>query len=221
MSDTQPIQARPARDLCFLDTETLGIDLDAPIWEIAAIRRDAVTDEETELYLQVHHRPGGWLARLEVDGPDFADDYLARYRPDLALSPADAAKAVWEFTRGSHIAGVVPSFDTTRLEHQLLTPASLTTPWHYHLIAMENLALGWLHGVAARAIDEARMRGETPDQALVNRNRHAGHSSDGLSRALGIDPDDYRRHTAMGDVRWTMAMYDVITGAPAAAGVVA
>lgn len=221
MTDTQPAQDRPVRDLCFLDTETLGIDLDAPIWEIAAIRRDAVTGEETDLYLQVQHDPGGWLAKLEEDGPDFADDYRSRYRADVALSPAEAAKAVWEFTQRAHIAGVVPSFDTTRIEHQLLAPAGLATTWHYHLIAVENLALGWMHGVAARAIDEARMRGEAPDQALMNRNRGGSHSSDGLSRALGVDPADYRRHTADGDVRWTMAMYDVITGAPAAAGVVA
>jgi hypothetical protein len=35
-----------------------------------------------------------------------------------------------------------------------------------------------------------------------------------LSRALGVDPDAYDRHTALGDARWVRAQYDTITTAP-------
>jgi hypothetical protein len=36
--------------------------------------------------------------------------------------------------------------------------------------------------------------------------------SEALSRALGVDPDTFARHTAMGDVRWAMAIHDQVMG---------
>lgn len=36
-------------DYVFLDTETLGLSPYAPIWELAAVRRDSQTGKETEL----------------------------------------------------------------------------------------------------------------------------------------------------------------------------
>jgi hypothetical protein len=35
--------------------------------------------------------------------------------------------------------------------------------------------------------------------------------SDDLSRAVGVDPDDYYRHTALGDCRWMRDLYDAVT----------
>ena len=37
-------------------------------------------------------------------------------------------------------------------------------------------------------------------------------SSDGLSSAVGVDPEQFERHTAMGDVRWVMAQWDAVMG---------
>lgn len=34
--------------------------------------------------------------------------------------------------------------------------------------------------------------------------------SDNLSRMVGVDPDRFDRHTAMGDALWTQAIYDRI-----------
>ena len=74
-------------DIVFMDTETLGLDINAPIWEFAAIRRSPrpEADEtmpmfgadpdpwiEEELHLFIQHDPDGWLDEL----PDsFANDY--------------------------------------------------------------------------------------------------------------------------------------------------
>ena len=35
-------------------------------------------------------------------------------------------------------------------------------------------------------------------------------SSNDLSRAVGVDPEQFRRHQAMADVEWAMAIYDRI-----------
>ena len=37
--------------------------------------------------------------------------------------------------------------------------------------------------------------------------------SDALSRAVGVNPDDFDRHTALGDARWAKAMYEAVMGA--------
>lgn len=204
-------------DIVFLDTETLGLDLDAPIWEVAAIRRSINAGApscivETELHLFINAEPLPWLDSLPAE---FADDYRTRFGQNYgkSLAPTVAAGVIHKFLDGRpHIVGAVPDFDTTRIRHQLFRPLLLPDPWHYHLIDIENVVVGYVHGVAARAIDEARMRGEEPNPALVNRRLDLPWKSDELSRAVNVNPDDYARHTAMGDVRWTMAQWDAVTG---------
>ncbi|MDQ2638064.1 MAG: exonuclease domain-containing protein [Actinomycetota bacterium] len=176
-------------DLVFLDTETLGVDLMAPIWEVYAIRRDGVTAEETELYLQVTNDPTDWLDRL--DEP-FRTDYRTRFKPEMAVARIDAAFTVYEFTRDATIVGRVPNFDTERIEHQLLRPAFLPTPWHYALLDVGNMVVGYLAG-----------RGELIAPPWT---------SDALSAAIGVNPDDYHRHTAIDDVQWVRDQYDAVTG---------
>ncbi|PVB24449.1 hypothetical protein [Mycobacteroides abscessus] len=196
-------------DIVFMDTETLGLDIDAPIWEFAAIRR-APEGTETQLHIQIHHHPDSWLTGPDALPEQFAADYRDRFDAGHAWVPSGAARAIASFLSGGpHIVGAVPSFDTARISHQLLRPALIPDPWHYHLIDIENVVMGYLHGVAARAIDEARMRGEEPHPALVNRPGPP-YKSDDLSRAVNVDPNDFDRHTAMGDVLWTRAQWDAV-----------
>lgn len=174
-------------DIVFLDTETLGLDPDAPIWEFAAVRRlDPVG--EVELHFTIHHDPAHWL-----DGfpEEFLGDYLGRYKPDTAWGEVAAVGAIHAITKGAHIIGAVPSFDTERLA-KLLRRNGIEPEWHYHLIDVENVVVGYLAG-----------RGE-----LIPRPW----KSDQLSAAVGVNPDDYARHTAMGDVRWAMAQWDAVIG---------
>lgn len=200
-------------DIVFLDTETLGLSIDAPIWEFAAIRRRHVADVEPsmfadvpadewieeELHLFIHHDPDGWIDDL----PDsFADDYRNRFDDGAAFSKQGAAHSIASFLGGRpHIVGAVPSFDTQRISHQLLAPRGIQDPWHYHLIDVENVVAGYLAGRASRGDVDAALAPFTPP-----------YRSDELSAAIGVDPTQFDRHTAMGDVKWVRAQWDAVMG---------
>lgn len=181
-------------DIVFLDTETLGVHIDAPIWELAAIRRRA-DGTETTLHLFIHHDPDRWLK--DPNFPEsFKSDYRERYSEDNDVPRYSAARIIQNFFTGRpHVVGAVPNFDTERIAHQLLRPNDIQEPWHYHLIDVENLAVGYL---VSRGAD------------LFARPPW---DSNELSRAIGVNPDRFDRHTALGDVRWVMAQWDAIMGA--------
>ncbi|MCT7373202.1 hypothetical protein A7R75_29870 [Mycolicibacterium llatzerense] len=187
-------------DIVFMDTETLGVHIDAPIWELAAIRRRA-DGTETELHMFIQHHPNPW-----VDDPkfpdSFKDDYRARYDERSSWSDDDAAWRLMEFMAGRpHVVGAVPNFDTERIAHQLLRPNGFAEPWHHHLIDVENLAVGFIAGRAMMGdLDSGLAMPDLP------------WNSNDLSRAIGVDPDEFDRHTALGDVRWVKAQFDAIMG---------
>lgn len=182
------------RDLCFLDTETLGLDPAAPIWEFAAIRlnRDGTRDE---LHCQILHQSGHWLDTLPER---FADDYRARFGMQAAIPPAMAAREIQAITDGTIIAGSNPAFDTERLT-RLLARCARTPTWYFHSLDIPSMALGNL-------VLQARLIPGGPTKPGVFR-------SIDLSRGVCVDPDDYARHTAMGDVEWCLAQWRVMTGA--------
>lgn len=205
-------------DIVFMDTETLGLELDSPIWEFAAIRRNEKTGEDdAQMHLFINHNPD----RMSVDLPEqFVADYEKRWaqaqEQSRVTQPANAAALISAFFAGRpHVVGAVPNFDTERIARQLLRPRGYGEPWHYHLIDVENLIVGYLHGVAARAIDEAKLRGEEPLPFLQARSMALPWKSDDLSRSVGVHPNDFERHTAMGDVLWVKAQYDAVTGGAA------
>ncbi len=199
-------------DIVFLDTETLGVEIDSPIWELAAVRRHA-NGTETPLHIFIDHDPEPWISN--PDFPEsFKDDYRKRYNPLKSFMPSDAAKLLKNFLTGRpHIVGAVPNFDTERIAHQILRPNGIGELWNYHLMDVENLAVGRLH--AQRELMDA-MYANVPlklagPEHLLRELLQLPWNSNNVSRALGVDPDQYDRHTAMGDVRWVMAQYDAIT----------
>lgn len=188
--------------LVFLDTETTGLSLDDDVWEIAAIKRIFDADgnvQERELHLFLEHDP----AKCSNLPERFLKDHMRRF-PAMTHSgrwsgevvPREtAAVVVQRFTDGAHIVGAVPNFDTERLAKLIRDHGKSWQPpaWHYHLIDVENLALGWL---AAKGI------------AFPLPWR-----SDDLAALCGIPPvDEADRHTAMGDARWVRDWYDAIMG---------
>ena len=208
--------------LVFLDTETTGLGLDDDVWEFAAIRREEDGTERT-FHAFIDHDP----ARCALLPPSFRADHLTRF-PGAWVAPAhcpgesagsiahdqfaDLIVMTFAGNERPHVVGAVPNFDTERLARVLGQYEDTAPSWHYHLIDVENLAVGYLNGVVARAIDEARMRDEKP--APYDRTRTAPPwSSDDLSRACGVEPPgEDERHTALGDARWAMRFYDAITG---------
>lgn len=184
-------------DIIFADTETLGLDPYAPIWEFAAIRRDGDTGVETEHHFFISHDPNN--RHLKSLPEQFRADYDERYNPYTALTPYEASHEIAKVFYRKHgqplpsLVGAVPSFDAERLARQFLEPLGIERPWHYHLLDIENIVTGFL--AAKRKLDPPPWK------------------SDKLSAAIGVDPADYPRHTAMGDVRWTMAQWDAVFGA--------
>ncbi|HOW94058.1 MAG TPA: hypothetical protein PLF91_06170 [Mycolicibacterium fallax] len=178
------------RDLCFLDTETLGLDPAAPIWEFAAIRvnRDGTLTRE-QLHFQILHKPGNWPEAL----PDrFADDYRARFDMQAAIPPAMAAREIQRITDGAIIAGSNPSFDTQRLT-ALLARFDLIPGWHFHPLDIPSMVVGWV--------------------SALDCDGHLTWKSDNLSALTGVPPGNYSRHTALGDVQWCLAQWQAMAAA--------
>lgn len=181
------------RDIVFLDTETLGLERTAPIWEFAAVRLHrfgAVPD--ASLQFQIVHQQGAWLESL----PElFVADYQDRYDAGTAWLPNFAAREIRDFTADAVIAGSNPAFDMERID-LLMAGAGLRPHWHYHPLDIPSMVAGYF------------------TSGVPNVTPLTWRSSD-LSRLIGVEPDDFARHTAMGDVQWCLAQWRQMTGGDA------
>jgi len=168
--------------LVFLDTETCGLGMDDPIWEVALIRREQDGAETRHEFFVQHD-----TAAAQKLPEHFRADHTARYDPAAAW-PVDQLATVLNYLLRDrpHLVGAVPDFDAYRLTHQLGVSG-----WHYHLIDVENLAAGYLAG-------SGRLLPDLP------------WDSNTLSRAVRVNPDNFARHTAMGDVMWARAIFDAV-----------
>ncbi len=196
--------------LVFLDIETTGLHVDRRPWEIAIIRRDvdtidiATTIQVSDVDLSGAELKGLQIGRFHDRHLYYGDADADRHEKDdthLFLTEAKAAREVELLTRDAHIVGAVPNFDTECLS-ATLRRHGLCPAWHYHLIDVEALAMGWLHGWDRQT--EERFAPTLPWK------------SDEISRAVGVEPPaEEERHTAMGDARWAMRLYDRIVGGAA------
>lgn len=182
----------------FCDTETTGLDPDDgedEIWEFAAVKRDdtLVIPEVASFYIQIEHDVSKAMRLPEP----FLSDYLKRYDPARAVTRTRARLMLNDFfQRGPggqrhQLIGAVPDFDTAGLRHLMQVRRS-QSPWHYHITDVETLLVGYL---AARGV-------HVPFP----------YESDDLSLLVGVDPTLFDRHTAMGDVLWTIANYYAVAG---------
>lgn len=193
-----------AAPLVFMDTETTGLSLDDDIWEFAAIRREP-DGSEREYHLFIQHDQSK-CAHLPQS---FLDDHTSRWPGnEHAVTPKFATQQIWASTRGAHVVGAVPNFDTERLA-LLLGRFGIKPEWHYHLIDIENLAAGFLAGLSRHGHSEVTC-GPVCGQGGAEMISPPWNSDD-LSRAVGVEPSgDGVRHTAMGDARWARAVYDAV-----------
>ena len=180
---------RAVTPLAFVDTETTGLNPDVhEIWEVALILRHDDYEEERS-----------WLLPVTMAGADpkalsigrFADRHPQGQhwcnRGTSTTGRAEFAHAFAGLTDGAHLVGAVVSFDEERLR-RLLLAENVKPSWHYHLVDVEALAAGRL---------------ATPPPWNSNE----------LSRAAGVEPPgEEERHTALGDARWAMELYDAVMG---------
>jgi len=183
--------------LAFVDTETTGLDPDLhEIWEVGLILRDTNgIDGEHTWQLPVD------LGRADPIALNIGQFHERREEPMPFVR--DFARVFADLTRGAHLVGAVISFDEERLR-RLLRANGECPMWHYHLVDVEALAAGYL---------ACRYRGLSPDGPHDDRHALARPpwDSNRLSLAVGVNPEQFDRHTALGDARWARAIYDAVT----------
>ncbi len=202
--------------LVFLDTETTGLlPYFHEVWEIAILERktiqhDAQPAQVVDTEHLFHVRPD--LSKADPTGLRVSRFYertkaLDAYPRDSfrmeggnlrTLIPgkgwdcaSEVAAKVARLLDGAHIVGAVPSFDAAFLSRFLYRHGQAAT-WHYHLIDVEALAVGYFAAAGAAP-------------ALP-------WSSDVLAVDLGVTVQDDARHTALGDARWARDIYDRVMG---------
>lgn len=213
--------------LAFVDTETTGLDPDRhEVWEVALILRRPVDGGRPIEQEYVWQLPVD-LGRADSVALSIGHFYDRRLQAMYSSSTGNPrGKRIWplelfaaEFatlTHGAHLVGAVPSFDDAFLK-RLLRANGACPGWHYHLIDVEALAAASLITAFAtcQAVGNPEADGPTQEDALL---AFPPWRSNDLSRAVGVDPEDYERHTALGDARWAKSIYDAVMGPHQAAG---
>jgi hypothetical protein len=182
-------------NICFIDTETTSLRPDRRAWEIGLIIRNQHGDAEHRWFVAAEDLDLGNadLMSLKIGGfYDRHPDYAGRLDTEPApRSERDVLRRVDFLTRGAHLVGALPSFDAEVLGNRMRAHG-ICPSWHYHLIDIEPLAIGYLCGQAK----------PVPDLPW---------NSDYLSRLIGEEPpQDDERHTALGDARWVKRIWDAI-----------
>lgn len=216
--------------VCFVDTETTGLDPDRhAIWEVGLITPNGDQHVWQFPVAEIEADPfaldiGQWWDRrwgTDNDVPAINALYDAHTDKSRrknfpadgrAIKPGkDWCRHFQRLTAGLHLAGAVVSFDEERLR-RLLRSQGVLPRWHYHLIDVEALAAGYVVGQFT-AIQECGSNPDAdgPTQEEAMRAIPPWNSND-LSRAVGVDPDDFDRHTALGDARWAKAIYEAVMG---------
>lgn len=198
--------------LCFIDTETTGLDPDRQeVWEVACVIRSE-DGSETEHVWQLPVRLGDADAIAlnigryhERRWPEEPSDHesVVRWLEDGLAGTAEVvvppdlmflwAREFVDLTRGCHLVGAVVSFDADRL-WRLLRRLDECPMWHYHLIDIEALAAGFVMGQDGSTMCDPRPPWKSEE----------------LSRWVGVDPEQFDRHTALGDAKWAQALYDAV-----------
>lgn len=213
--------------IVFLDTETTSLRPDRRAWEVGMIRRDAEGEREINIFISDLDLSGADLDALNVGRffqrhpmyrhTSYAVDYDSWDDARGSLASGEYLLPEWvtavvveQWTRGACVVGNVPNFDTELLDVMLRRNQRRST-WHHQLGDFKNLAVGFLRGVVAAGYASPAFRQEVLDVVSPPWN------ADALSRTCGVEPPSAdERHTALGDARWAMRLYDQIMGGTSA-----
>lgn len=173
--------------VAFVDCETSGLDprRHEP-WEVALIMPNGVTHE--------------WLLPIDETRADLIALNIGGYFERAGVgelpvtAPATFAREFQTLTAGLHLCGNVVSFDANMIGALMLRHGVIPA-WHYHLIDIESMIVGYL----AAAGD-----GAYHDELTVP------WSSEWLSRAIGVEPEQFAKHTALGDALWVRAQWEAM-----------
>ena len=197
--------------LVFVDTETTGLNPDRHhIWEIGLIDGDGV-EYQWMLPLTVEQMQTADPIALSIgrfherhpQGNDYR--YDERYAGKLT-TPSEAIGEVLRITHKAHLVGAVVSFDEERLR-LLALDHGMVPSWHYHLVCVEALAAGWI-----AATRQSVVKADGPVKDYPTAEPRPPWDSKALSAAVGVDCDQFDKHTALGDARWAKAIYEAVMG---------
>lgn len=203
--------------LVFIDTETTSLRPDRRAWEVGLVERTAGSFESPGHKDIEHH----WFVATSALDLGNADPFalkIGRFyerhpyftdKPDKSSRfEASVLREVEHITRGAHLVGAVVSFDAEVLAARMRAHG-ICPSWHYHLIDVEALTVGYLSAMA-------RVHGDLAEYATAEELRKAATlpwKSDELAAAVGVKlPSDDQRHTALGDARWARDIYDAVVG---------
>jgi len=163
----------------FLDTETTGTDpTKHRVWEIGALKRDG--DSISELEVQIITNDLGQADKRALEICHFKN----RYDESRTVSVEEALSELINFSQNTVLLGLNISFDITFLRFMAERENLEFDPgWHYSAVEVKSYAAGAL--------------GLDP-----NRPSHI------FAQKLGIDQDDYLRHSALADCYYTADIYD-------------
>jgi DNA polymerase III epsilon subunit-like protein len=200
--------------VAFVDTETTGLDPERhEIWEVGLILPNGSEHE--------------WQLPVDLSRADAIALNIGRFHERRKTTWADSYTDVdWlgEFSRefvsltvGLHLAGAVVSFDAERLA-RLLRANGECPMWSHRLICVEALACGFIAGsraalaAAVTHTGEPFWAGSATWTAVERSDAEPPWRSTDLSRAVGVEPEDFEKHTALGDARWAKAIYEAVMG---------
>lgn len=209
-------ETKASAPLAFIDVETTSLDPAlGEVWEVAAVIRPGARPTFKGM---TKHR---WLLPVSLQGADpialdvggfhqrhprgndfdldEVMDIVGAVRPYPTPLP-DFAREFAKLTHGCHLVGAVVSFDEKRLE-RILRSQNVMPSWHYHIVDVEALAVGYLMGCDP---------GGDPASILPPWNSRE------LSAAIGVEmPTDEERHTALGDAKWAARIWSrIMDGEP-------
>ena len=214
--------------ICFVDCETTSLRPDRRAWEIGLIVREPGKDDaEHQWFIDAYDLD---LGNADVMSLKIGRFYERHPQYQSGRTPGEiddyefevpALRDVERLTRGAHLVGAVPNFDTEVLGARMRANG-ICPSWHYHLVDIEALAVGWLNGRRSRQneiVDGYPLENDGKEApGLVRRNSPGPWDvplpwkSDDLSRAIGVTVSDEDRHTALGDAKFARAIYDAVTG---------
>lgn len=217
-----------AQRLAFIDTETTSLQVEhGEIWDVAVITREPGTYNADQEWTWTwwpalgHASPDSMrmnrlYERLEPLGmgrmPVTSKTYpvLSTF-PDedgeIGTQAVTFRRAAWQIVQATHnavLVGACPWFDTGFLV-PWLSRWGFVPSWHYHLRDVETLVAGALTAMERLCI---QLPGAKRDE--LRRIASPPGDSTALSLAVGVNPDHFDRHTALGDALWARAMYDAV-----------
>jgi hypothetical protein len=194
--------------LVFADCETSGIRVDrgSEAWEIALIVRDPALGRPGDTEYLWHLRPSGPMDPESLKIGGYHERCSVRYeRPGMARDElrggrepvTDWAVAfdIASLLAGAHLIGTNPWFDAAHLI-ALLENHGRPFDADYHYTDIGSLVRGYIHG---------QVDGNYPLPWPLKLTMAAA--------LVGLNPDVYEAHTALGDARLARDIFDrVCTG---------